>query len=622
MSMPSIVRGHRRGRAAVIVVAGLLAAGLAWGLTGAFAESASPPAGKVTLSVGWTVRPDSLNPFIGYNSEDWLVWHLNYDLLFGYKASDVTPTPELAAEIPTVDNGGVSADGKTVTVKLRQGVKWQDGQPFTAKDVAFTWNYIVNNELSAFTMYTAFVKSVEAVDDYTVRFNLAKPKANFLGQYIFVLPEHIWSKVTPKAAEDSFANKPPIVGTGPFQTVRTEGNLQTVVMDANPNYWRGRPKIDEVILTTYENPNNMVNDLMAGGLEAANNVPEAMFTQLQSTAGITANAYETKGFDELGFNCYAGKTSLANPVLKDWRFRQALNYAIDHQALVDNAYLGHAIPASTIIQSGFFPKELDWHWEPPADQKYTFDLEKAKAALDAAGYTDTNGDGIRDYRGKPIVLRLWARTDSQTSQRCGRFITGWLQQIGLKIKYQVMDSSVLSDKLYNTDKAGNFAPDGDMFLWAWGGDVDPTFILSVFLTDQINNWSDCAWSNPQYDQMFAQQASEIDPQKRKQIIWDMQKIIYEQSPYIPMVYPLTLEAYNSKDWSGWVRSPSVKGGAVATYDNIDSYLFVQPATAAAAEGGGTNTGLIVGIVIAVIVVIVIVVWLVRRGRGRGPLEEA
>jgi peptide/nickel transport system substrate-binding protein len=622
MGISRIKRGRRRGRVALIVAAALLTAGLIWGLTGALAESASPTAAKATLRVGWTQRPDNLNPFIGYNSQDWAVWHLNYDLLFGYKAGDVTPTPELAAEIPTVENGGISADGKTVTVKLRQGVKWQDGQPFTARDVAFTWNFIVDNQLGAFTMYTELVKHVEVVDDYTARFILTKPKAAFLSMYIFVLPEHIWSKVTPKAAENTYVNKLPIVGTGPFQTVKADAGLQTVIMDANPNYWRGRPKIDEVIFTTYENPDNMVNDLIAGGLQAAAEPPSAQFARLQSTPGITTNAYETKGFDELGFNCYTGKTSLGNPVLKDWRFRQALNYAIDHQAIVDRAYLGLAIPATTIIQSGFFSKELDWHWEPPTDQKYTFDLEKAKAALDAAGYKDVNGDGIRDYKGKPIVLRLYALSSNEAQQRCGRFITGWLQSIGLKIKYQVLDYSAMSAKAYATNKAGEFAPDWDMFLWSWGGDLDPTYILSVFLTNQINNYSDCAWSNPTYDALFTKQASQIDQQQRKQTIYEMQKLLYEQSPYIVLVYPATLEAYSSKGWTGWVRSPSVKGGAVMTYDNIDSYLFVQPASASAAAGGGSNAGLIVGIVVAVIVVIAIVVWLLRRRRGGGPVEEA
>ncbi|HJW74402.1 MAG TPA: ABC transporter substrate-binding protein, partial [Thermoleophilia bacterium] len=612
--MPRVFRGRRRGRVALIGVAGLLAAGLIWGLTGAFAESASPPAGKVTLRVGWTNRPDNLNPFIGYESSSYEIWHLNYDLLFGFQASDVQPAPELAAEIPTTENGGISADGKTVTVKLRQGVKWHDGEPFTADDVVFTWNYIVDNELSAFTMYTTYVKNVQVVDDYTVQFNLEQPKANIPGMWIPVLPEHIWSKVTPKAAENSFDNNPPIVGTGPFQTVSTENSHRTVVMEANKDYWRGAPKIDEIIFQSYENSNNMASELMAGGLQAAWNIPNAQFESVDARPELEAISYNFKGFDELAFNCYTGTASLGNPVLRDPKFRQALNWAVNTEEIVQKAYLGFGNPATSIIQSDYYPADLDYHWEPPADQKYTFDLEKAKQALDAAGYTDTNGDGVRDYKGKPIELRLWARSESTESQTTGRLLTDWFRSIGLRIDYEVMDDGVMSDKLYNYNKADEFAPDFDMFLWGWGGDVDPTFILSVFLTDQIESWSDCAWSNATYDRLFLEQASELDPQKRKEIIWEMQKIVYEESPYIPLTYAIDTEAYNVGSWTSWVRSPEGKGGAFYTADNIDSYLFVQPAAAEAdTSGGGSNTGLIVGIVVAVIVVVGIIVWLVRRG---------
>jgi peptide/nickel transport system substrate-binding protein len=224
MRTESAERGWGRGKGALIVAVALLAAGLIWGLTGAFAESASPPAGKVTLRVGWTNRPDSLNPFAMYESSSYEITRLNYDLLFGFAAMTCSP-PELAAEIPTKENGGISADGKTVTVKLRQGVTWHDGVPFTAKDVAFSWNYIIENELSAFTMYTTGVKDVQVADDYTVQFNLTRPKADFVSMWIYVLPEHVWSKITPKAAENTFANPLPIVGTGPFQTVSAEDSF-------------------------------------------------------------------------------------------------------------------------------------------------------------------------------------------------------------------------------------------------------------------------------------------------------------------------------------------------------------------------------------------------------------
>ena len=191
-------RMRRRLLALALAGAAVLLAGLGGGLVRAMAgESASPsPATPVTLRVGWVNEPDNLNPFIGYSTSSYLVYHLNYDQLTGYTAADVTPAPDLAESWTT------SADGLEWTFKLRQGVKWQDGEPFTSADVVFTYDYIIKNQLAAFTSYTTGITKVEAVDDYTVTFTTAKPKANMLGMVVPIVPEHIWSKISPKAARD------------------------------------------------------------------------------------------------------------------------------------------------------------------------------------------------------------------------------------------------------------------------------------------------------------------------------------------------------------------------------------------------------------------------------------
>ena len=136
-----------RGRRFIIVaagMAGILLVAVASAL--AASESPSPGAAKAVLRIGYTTDADNLNPFIGYGAPAYETWHLNYDLLFGYSAKDLSPTPEFAAEVPTVENGGISADGKTWTIKIRPNMKWQDGEPATARDVAFTYNYIIQND--------------------------------------------------------------------------------------------------------------------------------------------------------------------------------------------------------------------------------------------------------------------------------------------------------------------------------------------------------------------------------------------------------------------------------------------------------------------------------------------
>ena len=385
---------------ALLAVALVVASGLSVGLAGAFAgDSASPsPAAKVTLRVGLVNPVDNLNPFIGYSTPSYLIYHLNYSQLTGYKAADVTPAPDLA------ESWSHDASGKVWTFKIRQGVKWQDGQPCTARDVAFTYTYIIENQMSAFTSYTTGIEKVEAPDDATAVFTCSAPKANILGMVVPILPEHIWSGIDPKAAGQSFQNKPPVVGSGPFQVVEFKRGEFTRLA-ANPDYFGGAPKIDELIFEEYTNRDTMVQDLKAGTIDACWGIPEAQFEPLSQDPAVETIAYVVKGYDELGFNCYTGP-SLGNPVLTDWRFRQALQWAIDQQKLASIAYNGYATPGSTIMVQGFY-RDPDWHWTPPADMAYSFDPAKATQAMAAAGY-ETSGGKLLDKQGAPITLRLFA----------------------------------------------------------------------------------------------------------------------------------------------------------------------------------------------------------------------
>ena len=624
---------RRMSRWAVFAIATVLVVGLAVGLTGAFASSESPLAqnGKTILRVGWTTEPDNLNPFIGYETSSWEVFHLNYDLLFGFDAKTLRPTPELAAVVPTQANGGISADGKTYKITLRQNVTWQDGQPFTAEDVAFTFNYIMKNNLSQFTTYTAFFESVKALDDHTVQIICTKPKATMDALWVPIIPEHVWSKISGADASKKFQNPPPIVGTGPFQTVEYKKGSY-VRMVANKDYWRGAPKVDEVIFQVYENADTMAQDLKVGAIQAAWGLAGGQLRSVRSASEIDGFDYVTKGFDELAFNCYSGP-SLGNPAMRDVNFRNALNWAIDKQKIVAIAYEGFARPGSSLMQSDYWQPPLDYHWDPAsAGKAYGYDPAKCKAALEAAGYKDVDGDGYRELPdGRPLKLRLWARAQSAVSQSSGKLIAGWFRDVGLKIGFQVMDDGAITDGIYNMD-GNTFKPDFDMFLWGWRGDPDPDWMLSVLTSDQVGSWGDCAWRNEKYDQLVAAQKVELDPQKRKELIYQAQQVFYDNSPYIVLVYPNDVEAVNTNQsgakgtWSGWVASPGfitdpLHGGVFYTADNIDSYLGVAPAAAATQQSGGSSTTTIMVIVVIVaLIVVVLAAILMRRARGRAEVE--
>lgn len=613
------LRPHRRPgpRLLLPAVAALLLCALAASVvsvTGADASpAASPATGATVLHVGWTAEPDNLNPMIGYETSALEIFHLNYDYLVGFKADDLQPAPELATSWST------SADGKEWTFELREGVAWQDGEPFTADDVVFTFETIMEDEVANYVGYTEHIEAVEAVDDHTVRFTCSEPKTNMLGMPIPILPEHIWSKLTAKQITNTYPNDPPCVGTGPFQVVEWKRG-EYVRAVANKDYWRGAPKVDEVVWSLYKNQDTLAADLRTGAIQVAWDIPQAQFQPLDDDDDLTAIGGALNGFNQMGFNCYDDEASLGNPVLRDAAFRQALNWAIDKQKVVEVGYFGHAQPATTIIRSGYYKPPLDCHWQPAQGEIYTYDPAKAQAALDAAGYDDTDGDGVReDKSGKPIELRLFARSQSATDQRVGKLLAGWLEDVGLRIDLQIIDEGALTDKIYNYE-GDTFAPDYDIFLWYWYSDPDPNFILSVLTSGQIGWWSDTQWSDEEYDRLYAEQQTTLDPEVRKDLIWKMQQIVYEQSPYITLTYPEWLEAYDDGTWTGWVRTPSGDGPVIYTQYNIDSYLFAQPKPAVeeAATGVG-SAGLVIAVIVAVVVVAA-VVWVFVRRRARAVEE--
>ena len=612
------VLGHGHTRLVVAGLVFLLLASLAWGLTQAIATSASPSPlqSKLVLRVGWIVDPDSLNPFIGTLFTSSLVSSLNYDVLVGMDAATLKPTKGDEATGLATD-WTTSSDGRTWTFTLRRDATWQDGHgPVTADDVAFTYNYVIDNDMAAYAIYMEAVDRVVAVDDYTVRIDCERPKADMfvVTGAVPILPEHIWSKISPKAAATSYANEPPIVGSGPFQCVEFKKS-RYVRMVANEAYWRGAPKIDEVLFEFYANLDSMAWDLEAGSLDACYQLSYTQVQRLRGSSGITARTFLANGYDNLVMNCYAGGGSLGHPVLRDPRFRQALQWAVDREKLNEVVYRGYALAGDTVIPPGF-STDPEWHWAPPPSQAYAFDLDRARRLLDAAGYRDTNGDGIRDYRGEAIKLRLWAMSEYETSKSEVKLMASWFEQIGLEIDTATMPLGAMYDRIFNA-QAGVPRPDFDLCQSGWTLGRDPSGSLSMFTTDQIGSWNDSGFSDEEFDRLFAEQSMTLDLTRRKLLVDRMQEIVYDQSPYIVLVYFGDTEAWRD-EWVGWVVSPAGVGNAVFSFD---SYLFVRPRDAAAAADDLSGLpGWTFPLVLAGVAAVIGGGIVVRRRRRR-PMEE-
>lgn len=558
------------------------------------------------LRIGWLVSPDNLNVFSDSTAAEIVM--LNYDMLTRWDAATLRVKPALAASWTH------SPDDKVWTFHLRRGVRWQDGRPFTAADVVFTFEYVLHNKPPNGSAWVDSISKVVAVDDSTVRFFCTRPKGDILSMQVPIVPAHIWSRMGGEMAANTLPRLP-IIGTGPFSVVdyRSDDYVRLV---ANDDYWRGRPRVSEIVFETYQNSDTMVADLLAGRLQAAINIPPASVPRLRrrpAFAVITADPF--MAVDTLTFNCYAGPASRGDPVLRDPAFRRALAYAVDSPTIARTAYGGLAVPASTVVVAGFF-RHPDWHWPAPAGERRSFDLATANALLDQAGYR-RDAQGSRCRHGRPIRLRLFAPTGMRQWPLAAALIAGRLRELGLDVKLTVMSDDQLVARMWN-ESGQAFAPDFDLAMWGVSGSPDPSEMLATFTTGQIGCWNPCGWSNATYDRLYRAQAATFDPRRRQRLIWAMQRLLEREEPVVPVVSPELPIAYDVGGWTGWVRSPAGRGQAIYGAYSADSYVRVHPLPSVDAGAHATHGRPVLLAVAGALVAAA--VWAAAGARRPRPLE--
>ena len=601
------------GRTGRRLAAAITALGLAVLLpaTAAVAQDGSPsPAAKKVFTIGIQQDPDSLNPFNGYLSSAYEAQGIMYDLLTGWSDEDFGPVPQLA------DSWEKSSDGLTWTFKIHPGVKWSDGQPVTAKDVAYTFNRTINgaNERPKYDAYVKNIKDVVALDDVTAEFHLnaADPIMDHL--WVPIIPEHIWKNIKSKDVP-SFDNEDNPVGSGPWvMTERKPGEF--IRFAANKNYYRGGPKLDELIFKIFEDEDAMVQALRKGEIDAVDSLGGTTFQSLQDAPGVTTVKSKGLGFNEIGIN--VGAQTVENkpigdghPALKDRAVRQAIAYATDRNVLVDRVLRGLGSAGASIIP----PAYADIYYTP-GDKEYKFDLNRANSLLDGAGYT-RGPDGIRvDPSGKKLSFRLFGREDSEESKASVQFVQGWLKEIGIDTKVQIMAEDKLTEVIGN----GEF----DLFEWGWGVEPDPDFQVSVFTCDQRSytdsgtiyaGWSDSFYCNSAYDTLYKQQSTQLDRPQRATTIKQMQDMLYTDVPYVVTYYQDNLQAYRSDRWTG--LKPDASGAIYFGY-GTDRYRSIDHPSESG-DSGGISTGVLIGV--GAVVAIGLVAGGVALARSRATEGE-
>ncbi|MEW6029225.1 MAG: ABC transporter substrate-binding protein [Chloroflexota bacterium] len=494
------------------------------------------------VRIGWAGSPDTLNPGTAVLSEAYIIFELVYDSMYELQL-DGSFTLSLAESV------AVSDDGLTYTYKIRDGIKFHDGQPLTAEDVAFTYNFYRDNaDFPYMNGYTIYFDTIEATASNEVVITLTEAIPNIDAQLVFlyVLPKHIWENENPIEFENLA-----MIGTGPFKVVEYKQN-EFVHLAANKDHFMTPPKVDEAIFQTFESNDALVQALKTGQVDMITEMPATAAESLRAEANIevvvgapfapTVTDIILNQIDPENCPVDEGGICSGHPALRDRTVRLAMAHATDKQKIIDVVTLGLASPGMTLIPDGLGV------WFNDSLTDYAYDVAEANRLLDDAGYADTDGDGVREMPDgtNPLNFRLNWPSDSIDAPRTAELLSEMWGEIGISLELQAVDPDALTAQCCP-------AFDFDIMIWGWGSDPDPNLLLGVMTTDQIpTGSSETGYSNPEFDALFAQQATELDKTKRIELVWRMQEIVHNDVVYIIPYYDPNIQAYRTDRFTGWI----------------------------------------------------------------------
>lgn len=506
---------------------------------------------------GFAQELDSTNPFVAQTLPGIAIRTQIYPQLVQYD-KDFKLIGDFAK------SWNVAPDGKTWTFKTHPGAKWSDGTPLTAKDAAWTFTTIENNRKGgaaqlANQIPTPITRATATSDDELV-IEFGQRAASALGelQNIPILPKHIWAKHATGAdgaGLKTFANAPPVVSGGPLKLDKnTKG--QSTLFGANPGYYGPKPHVGALGFRYYASTDAMIAALKGGEIDGAQSVPPTALSAIENDDKLKIN--ESQGLQELLVEVNVNPERTKHREILDPKVREAMALAVDRDQLNEVVYGGKAEPAGSVI----LPVTGEWYdkaIEPPP-----FDVDKANQILDDAGY-ERGADGIRLADGKPMSYVMLTSPGMPSGEgRVADIMKEGFSKAGMKLTQRSLDINAFITALGDPD---NTWTGYDFALVASSFPMDPDQNLISFITEQQPedggfNWT--SYESPEFDRLYEQQRVEMDVDKRRELVYQAQQLLYEDNPVLMLVYEPQIDA-RSTGWSGFVESPT---GPISQFNKL------------------------------------------------------
>jgi peptide/nickel transport system substrate-binding protein len=449
--------------------------------------------------------------------------------------------PDAATAVPTLANGGISRDGLTIVYHLRRDVTFSDGVPLTADDVAFTWKTLLDPRLNAPYHYpNDQARSVVAKDRYTVVVRLKSRSAPFIADFMrcgiqsAILPKHVLDHES-DLNHAAWNAKP--VGSGPFVVKSWEPGSE-LVLEANPHYFRGAPKLREIRYRIIPNANSLLLAMRSHEIDYYYDAPEQQASILAALPGNDVRKTPTQSFEHVAFNCRTGPFA-------DVRLRRAAAYAIDWAALARNVYLGVDTPGMTDIAPS------SWAYDA-AIRPYPHDLARARALVKAAGYT-IGADGMATRNGQPLAVDIATVAGATTRENAEIQIQQNLRDIGIAVTVRNAPANLL----FAAAPAGGIINSGkfDLAVYAWSKYPDPDDAETI-APDRIppNGANATFLADPTIGAALVRAESTYDRAQRKAAYAIVQQRIHDLVPLHTIVWKTTVSTVN-RDFHGFKPGP-------------------------------------------------------------------